>query len=61
MQDTPTCHGFAIIFFAVKLRNEIRGDNTTTLVREGNISNTPLKEFIGKSTETKPAEVISNG
>ena len=27
----------------------------TTLVREGNIPNTPLKEFIGKSTETKQA------
>ena len=32
-----------------------------TLVREGNIPNTPLKEFIGKSTDTKPAEVIPNG
>lgn len=33
----------------------------TTLVREGNIPNTPLKEFIGKPTETKTAEVIPNG
>ena len=33
----------------------------TTLVREGNIPNTPLKEFIGKSTDTKTAEVIPNG
>ena len=33
----------------------------TTLVREGNIPNTPLKEFIGKSTESKPTEAIPNG
>lgn len=32
-----------------------------TFVREENIPNTPLKEFIGKSTDTKPTEAIPNG
>lgn len=32
-----------------------------TLVREGNIPNTPLKEFIGKLTDTKPTEAIPIG